>query len=51
LSGKFPPLDQAEKYIDAGRPVPIDAAVSGPRHDELPLGLDVVSFAGTVGCR
>jgi hypothetical protein len=51
LSGKFPPLDQAEKAIDAGRPVPIDTAVTGARHDELPLGLDVVSFAGTVGCR
>ncbi|MCH6170674.1 M23 family metallopeptidase [Pseudonocardia alaniniphila] len=51
LSGKFPPLDQAEKFIDASQPVPIDTAVTGPRHDELPLGLDVVSFPGTVGCR
>jgi Peptidase family M23 len=51
LAGTFPPLDQAETYIDSGQPVPIDTAVTGPRHDELPLGLDVVAFTDTVGCR
>jgi hypothetical protein len=47
LTGRFPPFDDAlAAIVNAGRPVPIDRADTGPHHGELPLGRDVVSFRG-----
>ncbi len=47
LTGRFPPFDDAlAAIVNAGRPVPIDRADTGPHRGELPLGRDVVSFRG-----
>ena len=32
------------RYYDTMEPIPISADNAGPRHDQLPLGRDVVSF-------
>ena len=44
VSGRMPPLSEAESYYVAQEPVPIDTTSAGERHDELPLGGDVVVF-------
>jgi hypothetical protein len=47
FDGRIPPLDASlMARINAGESIPIDGAGSGPRIDELPLGRDMVSFAG-----
>jgi Peptidase family M23 len=43
--GKIPPLTkELEKSINAGDRIPVDPAGAGPRHDEAPIGGDVVAF-------
>jgi hypothetical protein len=43
--GRIPALTaELAKRIEAGDPIPVDAADAGPRADELPLGRDVVDF-------
>jgi hypothetical protein len=43
--GRIPPLDDAlTALVNAGQPIPIDAAGAGAHRRELPLGRDVVDF-------
>jgi hypothetical protein len=45
LIGKTPmPTKQFEEFLTAGNPIQLDRTEAGPRHDELPLGRDVVDF-------
>jgi hypothetical protein len=45
LEGKIPPPGKDfEKEINSGAAIPVLPAGAGPRRDELPVGLDVVSF-------
>jgi pimeloyl-ACP methyl ester carboxylesterase len=44
LTGQTPPLAEVVPYYDTLEPIPITAERTGPRHDELPLGRDVVTF-------
>lgn len=44
VSGRMPPLGEAERYYVAQEPVPIETAAAGEHQDELPLGGDVVVF-------
>jgi len=44
LTGRIPPLAEAAPYYEAQQPLPITTTNAGPRHDELPLGSDVVTF-------
>jgi len=45
LEGKIPvPGKNFEKEINSGAPIPVLPAGAGPRHDELPVGRDVVAF-------
>lgn len=44
LTGQTPPLEEALPYYDTLEPIPITQERTGPRHDELPLGRDVVTF-------
>ena len=44
-AGRIPPLDDSlAAIVNAGQPVPIDTANTGPHRRELPLGQDVVDF-------
>ena len=42
--GRIPPLDQAAKYYEAQKPVPIGNSGRGKHHNELPLSGAVVTF-------
>jgi pimeloyl-ACP methyl ester carboxylesterase len=44
LTGQTPPLAEVVPYYDTLEPIPITAERTGMRHDELPLGRDVVTF-------
>ncbi len=45
LEGKIPPIGpNFEKEINSGAPIPVIPTGAGPRHDELPVGRDVVDF-------
>jgi hypothetical protein len=44
LTGQTPPLAEVLPYYDTLEPIPIAKERTGPRHDELPLGRDVVTF-------
>ena len=44
LTGQTPPLAEVVPYYDTLEPIPITAERTGVRHDELPLGRDVVTF-------
>ena len=44
LTGQTPPLAEVVPYYDTLEPIPITAERTGLRHDELPLGRDVVTF-------
>lgn len=44
LTGQTPPLQDVLKYYDTMEPIPISTTRTGPRHDQLPLGRDVVTF-------
>lgn len=46
LTGQTPPLAEVIPYYDSLQPIPITAERTGPRHDQLPLGRDVVTFGG-----
>jgi len=45
LIGQVPPLAEFLVLDQAQESVPIDTQDAGPRHDALPLGRDVVTFA------
>jgi pimeloyl-ACP methyl ester carboxylesterase len=45
VTGQTPPLAEVVPYYDTLAPIPITAERIGMRHDELPLGRDVVTFA------
>jgi hypothetical protein len=49
LTGQTPPLADVLRYYDTLAPIPISSDNAGPRHDQLPLGRDVVSFPAIVG--
>lgn len=53
LTGQTPPLAAVIPYYDTMEPIPITRERTGMRHDELPLGRDVVTFpapeAGNAG--
>jgi murein DD-endopeptidase MepM/ murein hydrolase activator NlpD len=49
LTGQTPPLADVIRYYDTLEPIPITAHNTGPRHNELPLGRDVVSFPAIDG--
>jgi pimeloyl-ACP methyl ester carboxylesterase len=50
LTGQTPPLADVIPYYDTLESIPITPERTGPRHDELPLGRDVVTFgAGSPG--
>ena len=49
LTGQTPPLTEVLHYYDTLEPIPISTTHTGPRHDELPLGRDVVTFAAING--
>jgi pimeloyl-ACP methyl ester carboxylesterase len=44
LTGQTPPLAEVIPYYDTLQPIPITRERTGMRHDELPLGRDVVTF-------
>lgn len=44
LTGQTPPLADVLKYYDTLEPIPISTNNTGPHHDQLPLGRDVVTF-------
>lgn len=44
LTGQTPPLAEVLPYYDTLEPIPLTRERTGPRHDELPLGSDVVTF-------
>ena len=44
LTGRIPSLAEAAPYYEAQQPLPITTTNAGSRHDELPLGSDVVTF-------
>lgn len=44
LTGQTPPLAEVFPYYESLLPIPIARERTGPRHDELPLGRDVVTF-------
>lgn len=44
LTGQTPPLAEVLPYYDTLKPIPITRERTGSRHDELPLGRDVVTF-------
>src|SRR5215211_138713 len=44
LTGQTPPLAEVVPYYDTLEPIPITHERTGMRHDELPLGSDVVTF-------
>lgn len=46
LEGESPPLDELLSIDPVATPVPISRTTVGPRRDELPLGADLVAFAG-----
>jgi hypothetical protein len=45
LTGQVPPVAELLVLDEAQEPVPVDTQGAGPRHDALPLGRDVVTFA------
>ena len=49
LTGRTPPLAEVLKYYDTLEPIPISTAGTGPRHDALPLGSDVLTFPAVDG--
>ena len=49
LTGQTPPLADLLGYYDTLEPIPISTANTGPRHDQLPLGRDVVTFPAIEG--
>jgi murein DD-endopeptidase MepM/ murein hydrolase activator NlpD len=49
LTGQTPPLAAVLKYYDTLQPIPISTSNTGPRHDQLPLGRDVVTFPAITG--
>jgi hypothetical protein len=49
LTGQTPPLADVLRYYDTLEPIPISADNTGPRHNQLPLGRDVVSFPAIDG--
>ncbi len=44
LTGQTPSLAEVIPYYDTLEPIPLTHDRTGPRHDELPLGRDVVTF-------
>lgn len=44
LTGTVPPVDELFELDRTQEPVPVDTHGAGPRHDELPLGRDMVTF-------
>ncbi len=44
LTGQTPPLEDVLPHYDTLEPIPITHERTGPRHDDLPLGRDVVTF-------
>ena len=46
LTGQTPALVDVLPYYDTLKPIPITTERTGQRRDELPLGRDVVTFAG-----
>ncbi len=44
LTGQTPPFAEVLPYYDTLDPLPLTREHTGPRHDELPLGRDVVTF-------
>jgi Peptidase family M23 len=49
LTGQTPPLVDVLPYYDTLQPIPITTERTGARHDEFPLGRDVVTFPGEGG--
>lgn len=49
LTGQTPPLAEMLRYYDTLDPIPISTGNSGPRHGELPLSRDVVTFPARQG--
>ena len=49
LTGQTPPLAAVLKYYDTLEPIPISTSNTGARHDQLPLGRDVVTFPAING--
>lgn len=49
LTGQTPALADVLPYYDTLDPIPISTGNTGPRHDELPLGGDVVTFPAIAG--
>jgi murein DD-endopeptidase MepM/ murein hydrolase activator NlpD len=49
LTGQTPPLVEVLRYYDTLEPIPISTETTGPRHNQLPLGRDVVSFPAIDG--
>lgn len=47
LTGQTPPLAEVLRYYDTLEPIPISTDRTGLRHDQLPLGRDVVTFPAT----
>ena len=47
LTGQTPPLAEVLPYYDTLDPIPITTGRTGQRHDQLPLGSDVVTFPVT----
>lgn len=49
LTGQAPPLAEVLPYYDTLEPIPIATTRTGPRHDALPLGRDVLTFPAISG--
>ena len=45
LHVEMPPVAELLVWDGAQEPVPVDTQRPGPRHDALPLGQDMVTFA------
>jgi Peptidase family M23 len=44
LTGQTPPLSEVLEHYDTLKPIPLSTNHTGPRHDQLPLGRDVMTF-------
>ena len=49
LTGQTPPLADVLKYYDTLEPIPLGTSNTGARHEQLPLGRDVVTFPAVNG--
>ena len=49
LTGRTPPLPEVLKQYETLERIPLSANDSGPRHDQLPLGRDVLTFPAPTG--